>query len=299
MKKNGPSKYLAPNTFTVCTIDNIDKAMPCASVKSTDERRPAMHATSMCFMQPAPQKLAKPATESPGTCIVCGCEMSENAFGNTCLKCEVLTDDDNILGKPRSRSMAESGRSEKSESHVKVPPMIPRYSQQKVLSIDDFKITEIEENAMKSIATDELTYALQRTVHASEFSDEEKRQTPLPDLRCKLYLEQKDQEIEKSKYAYIPLLYKHADDIDTVDECLDIIQGHASKIQSRTEPLVVAGDAKTFDHLQALKKNIWCTTGLAHSICWRFPHTYEHTAGAYENFLGCGIERNSKTEFQD
>jgi hypothetical protein len=207
-------------------------------------------------MQPAPQKFAKMTPESPGTCIVCGGEMTENTctFSDTCLKCEVLTDVDDVVGKPRARSMAESGRSAKSESKVKVPPMIPRYSQQKVLSLDDFTITQNEENAMKSIATDELTYALQRTVHASELSDEEKQQMPLPDLRCKLYLEHKDDKVEKSKYSYAPLLDKHADDIDTIDECLDIIHGHASKFQSPTEPLVVAGDAKTFDHLQELKR---------------------------------------------
>jgi hypothetical protein len=128
--KDGPAQFLEQiKTFTVCTIDNIDKAMPMpsATIKSSDIKRPAMHATGM-FFQPSPKKYSSAVPEA-SRCLICKSDLIGVENELFCQSCETkFSDDDRTIGKPRARSSKESNRRIASDFHVRVPLLVPKYS---------------------------------------------------------------------------------------------------------------------------------------------------------------------------
>ena len=77
----------------------------------------------------------------------------------------------------------------------------------------------------------------------------------LPNFRCKLYLDQCKDAVnlgEKSNVVYLDVVNAHADNRETVKYVLDNLAKEFHESLD-LDHLLVVGDAKTFDHLEALK----------------------------------------------
>ena len=90
-------------------------------------------------------------------------------------------------------------------------------------------------------------YVFEREVNSTSYTE-----MFLPGLKCKLYLDDSSSRREKSNMVYLDVLSKHADNIETVKEVIDRIYDLLC-INKGYRNVVIAGDAKTYQHLISLK----------------------------------------------
>jgi hypothetical protein len=150
----------------------------------------------------------------------------------------------------RVRSFKEMGLSTKLslEKHC---PMFRENTGVRSLSEHFEKKTLKEVEALKQFKSRVFWHTVERNECDKMFDT-----MSVPDLRCKLYLEDTNTctaFCEKSNIVYLAVVNEHADKIETVKYIIDELDDTFHK-SGHYQDLTIVGDAKTFDHITALKR---------------------------------------------
>ena len=153
---------------------------------------------------------------------------------------------------PKSRRRARTGTEYKTEiSHQAKPPLIQIQHSEHLKSLDcltinDFTMSEIENESLQDLQCELFTYMLQKVAIADSDSEH-------PFINIQDYLNiTRATHTEKSQVGYLEVLDAISDSKDTQLELLHDLYSKFIKDQTR-EYLVIEGDQKLYDVLQSLK----------------------------------------------
>ncbi|XP_072051451.1 uncharacterized protein [Amphiura filiformis] len=226
------------SSFTVASIDNIDKNSSYAAVSSQQQNR-GFHGTSVQSVEPLPESTLLPHAPHE--------EAPQLVIPRRSRSLDLLA----LQAYHSAPSVLTSSLSFGRTRH--------RYQS----CVDDFNISHDEAKSIKLLKSQIFAYMLMKSV-ASNFTSE----CFLPGLRDFLHDQSCPNSTERSVVHFVDLVSKPADSKETILEVLSSLK-EKHGVGTIVDHLVVAGDGKTFLLLIELKREY------SEDLSWLLPYLGE------------------------
>ena len=258
----GPSRNLIDGAFTVVTIDNLDKLFS-KTVVRTGETTRCWNGTTVAAYNPKPISLKQDIDENLSFrdiaehAYVLPFDQSESAQVVVVTSDHQYTENKRTVDqliesekskRPTARSRREAGKSTiiKLEKHN---PNVQPLTNAKTYSVAIADTTEEGTYAWNKFKSKVFWYINERSVCPD-------KEMHVPGIKCKFFIDDSEMHhysTEKSNIVYLSVVNAHADKIETMKHVIDQLDLELHKEKSISH-LVVGGDAKTYEHLIALKR---------------------------------------------
>ncbi|KAJ8036249.1 hypothetical protein HOLleu_20166 [Holothuria leucospilota] len=212
---------LLSNRFTIASVDNIDRSSSYAAVSAGNADR-GFHGTSVQAVEPFSQTNENITTFTPQAALPCSSRQVD----------------------PSTLNLYHQG----SSCLPPDPPAVSRHSYYSCnLTIDSFSLSAAEEEALRLLRQKVFLYMFTKFICFSENLD-----ICLPDFKTAISHFFPDH-TDQSVVHFTSILAEPADNAETTRHVLDILYDKHG-VGKTISHLVVAGDAKTYEHLLEAKR---------------------------------------------